>query len=122
MNRRDGVFFHKVQEAMAIEKALADLDALATALDRFVADEEARTRIADVRNCQYSTAARAARTRSDNLKKTFAKLKAKLDALPATSMAVAGPRASPTSQDANLRLPTTTPDNQRMSGYRFAVS
>jgi len=72
---------------MAIEKALADLDALATALDRFVADEEARTRIADVRNCQYSTAARAARTRSDN-----------------------------------LRLPTTTPDNQRMSGYRLAVS
>ena len=121
MNRRDGVFFRELQEAMAIEKALADLDALATALDRFVADEEARTRIADVRNCQYSTAARAARMRSDNLKKTFAKLKAKLDALPATSMAV-GPRASPTSQDANLRLPTTTPDNQRMSGYRLAVS
>jgi len=122
MNRRDGVFFRELQEAMAIEKALADLDALATALDRFVADEEARTRIADVRNCQYSTAARAARMRSDNLKKTFAKLKAKLDGLTAASLAVASPRATPTSQDANLRLPTTTPDNQRMSGYRFAVS
>ena len=54
------------------------MDTTITALDRYVAAEEVRTRITDVRRVAYSTAAMAARVRSDNLKKSVIALKAKL--------------------------------------------
>jgi hypothetical protein len=64
-----------------IERTLVDMGALVAELERFVVEEEARTRVTDVRHFAYSTAARAARMRSDNLKKTFAELKTKLQDL-----------------------------------------
>jgi hypothetical protein len=66
------------QSIAAVERALVDMHALAAALDRFVAEEEARTHVTDVEHYSYSTAARAARLRSNNLKKSLVELNAKL--------------------------------------------
>jgi hypothetical protein len=66
------------QSIAAVERALVDMHALAAALDRFVAEEEARTHVTDVEHYSYSTAARAARVRSNNLKKSLVELNAKL--------------------------------------------
>jgi hypothetical protein len=66
------------QSIADIERTLLDMDALVTALDQFVMVEEVRTRIRDMNHCAYSTAARAARIRSDNLKKSFVALRVKL--------------------------------------------
>jgi hypothetical protein len=68
----------KAQSIAAIETALRDMDAMVTALDRYVAAEEVRTRIADVNRVAYSTAATAARVRSNNLRKSVIELKARL--------------------------------------------
>ena len=68
----------KAQSIAAIETALQGMDAMVTALDRYVAAEESRTHIADVKHVTYSTAATAARFRSDNLKKSTIGLKGKL--------------------------------------------
>jgi hypothetical protein len=59
----------KAQSIVAIETALRDMDAMVTALDRYVGVEEVRTRITDAKHVAYATAAIAARIRSDNLKK-----------------------------------------------------
>ena len=66
------------QSLNAAARALVDMQGLAMALDQFVAAEEARTRITDVEHWAYSTAARAARVRSSNLKKSLVELNAKL--------------------------------------------
>ena len=68
----------KARSIAAIEAAWRDMDAIVTALDRYVAAEEVRTRITDVKDVTYSTAAMAARVRSCNLKKSVIELKAKL--------------------------------------------
>jgi hypothetical protein len=68
----------KAQSIAAIETALRDMDAMVTALDRYVAAEEVRTRVTDLKDVEYSTAAMAARVRSNNLKKSVIELKARL--------------------------------------------
>jgi hypothetical protein len=67
------------QSLNAAARALIDMQGLAMALDQFVAAEEARTRVTDVEHWAYSTAARAARVRSSNLKKSLAALRTKLN-------------------------------------------
>jgi hypothetical protein len=69
------------QSLKAAARALIDMQGLAMALDQFVAAEEARTRVTDVEHWAYSTAARAARVRSSNLKKSLAALRTKLNGL-----------------------------------------
>jgi len=68
----------KARSIAAIEAAWRDMDAIVMALDRYVAAEEARTRITDLKHVSYSTAAMAARIRSCNLRKSVIELKAKL--------------------------------------------
>ena len=69
------------QSLNAAARALVDMQGLAMALDQFVAAEEARTRVTDVEHWAYSTAARAARVRSSNLKKSLVALRTKLNGL-----------------------------------------
>jgi hypothetical protein len=72
------------QSLNAAARALVDMQGLAMALDQFVAAEEARTRVTDVDHWAYSTAARAARVRSSNLKKSLVALRTKLNGLTQT--------------------------------------
>ena len=80
------------QSLNAAARAVVDMQGLAMALDQFVAAEEARTRITDVEHWAYSTAARAARVRSSNLKKSLVALRTKLNGL---SEAQNGPTSPP---------------------------
>ena len=68
----------KARSIAAIETAWRDMDAIVMALDRYVAAEEVRTGITDLKHVTYSTAAIAARIRSSNLKQSVIELKAKL--------------------------------------------
>ena len=68
----------KARSIAAIETALREMDAIVLALDRYVAAEEVRTGITDLKHATYSTAAIAARIRSSNLKQSVIELKAKL--------------------------------------------
>lgn len=54
------------------------MDAIVKALDRYVAAEEGRTGITDLKHVTYSTAAMAVRIRSCNLRKSVIELKVKL--------------------------------------------
>src|SRR4029079_3803640 len=66
------------QSIVAIESALQSMAAAIAPLDQHVRTEETRTRITDPKHSAYSTVARAARARSDNLKKSLAELGARL--------------------------------------------
>jgi flagellar protein FliJ len=68
----------KARSIAAIETAWRDMDSIVMALDRYVAAEEVRTGITDLKHVTYSTAAIAARSRSSNLKQSVIELKAKL--------------------------------------------
>jgi hypothetical protein len=59
---------------------IADFERLAAELDREVLAEEERTHIRDPRNFAYSTLAKAASQRRDNLQHSIAQLKIQLDA------------------------------------------
>jgi flagellar export protein FliJ len=58
---------------------IAEFDRMATDLDREVAAEEQRSGISDVAHFAYSTYAKAARTRRDNLKRSADELKTQLE-------------------------------------------
>ena len=106
----------KAQAIAAIERTLVDMDALVAALDRYVAEEEVRTRIRDVHHCAYSTAARAAHMRSNNLKKSYVRLQAMLhdltadykDALPAPDLT---PALGPSGTRSTDTLPAKRPSH-----------
>ena len=68
----------KAQSIAEIESALRAMAPSVAALDQRVRAEEARTRITDTKRIGYSTVARAARVRSDNLKKSVTALEARL--------------------------------------------
>jgi hypothetical protein len=68
----------KARSVVVIESALREMQAMAITLDQFVAAEEVRTRIADVKHAAYSTSTIAARARSAKLRKSITQLKTKL--------------------------------------------
>jgi flagellar export protein FliJ len=62
-----------------IEGMIAEFDRMAGDLEREVAAEEQRSGISDVAHFAYSTYAKAARTRRDNLKRSADELKTQLE-------------------------------------------
>lgn len=56
------------RRVLQIETMIAEFTRMATDLDREIANEEARSGIADTKHFAYSTYARASRARRDNLK------------------------------------------------------
>ena len=62
-----------------IEGMIAEFDRMAGDLEREVAAEEQRSCISDVAHFAYSTYAKAARTRRDNLKRSADELKTQLE-------------------------------------------
>jgi flagellar FliJ protein len=68
----------KAQSIAAINAALQDMGAIVVALDRRVSAEEARSRVTDLKHVAYSTVARAARVRSNNLKQSVTALEVRL--------------------------------------------
>ncbi len=69
----------KRRRVAQIEGMIAEFDRMATDLDREVAAEEQRSGISDVAHFAYSTYAKAARTRRDNLKRSADELKTQLE-------------------------------------------
>jgi flagellar export protein FliJ len=68
----------KRRRVAQIEGMIAEFDRMAADLDREVAAEEQRSGIADIAHFAYSTYAKAARTRRDNLKRSADELKTQL--------------------------------------------
>jgi flagellar protein FliJ len=95
------------QSIASVERALIEMRALAVALDRFVAEEEARTHVTDVEHFTYSTAARAARVRSNNLKKSLIELKDKLHRMSGELQRIPPLPVQETRQMPHDRLPTS---------------
>ena len=69
----------KRRRVAQIEGMIAEFDRMAADLDREVAAEEQRSGITDIGHFAYSTYAKAARTRRDNLKRSADELKTQLD-------------------------------------------
>jgi flagellar export protein FliJ len=69
----------KRRRVAQIEGMIAEFDRMAVDLDREVAAEEQRSGITDIAHFAYSTYAKAARTRRDNLKRSADELKTQLD-------------------------------------------
>jgi len=69
----------KRRRVAQIEGMIAEFDRMAADLDREVAGEEQRSGITDIGHFAYSTYAKAARTRRDNLKRSADELKTQLD-------------------------------------------
>ena len=69
----------KRRRVAQIEGMIAEFDRMAVDLEREVAAEEQRSGIADIAHFAYSTYAKAARTRRDNLKRSADELKTQLD-------------------------------------------
>lgn len=69
----------KRRRVAQIEGMIAEFDRMAADLEREVAAEEQRSGIADIAHFAYSTYAKAARTRRDNLKRSADELKTQLD-------------------------------------------
>lgn len=69
----------KRRRVAQIEGMIAEFGRMATDLDREVATEEQRSGISDLTHFAYSTYAKAARTRRDNLKRSAGELKVQLD-------------------------------------------
>ena len=87
MKSRDSVIrlkrFHaneKRRQVTQIETMLAEFDRMARDLDDQIASEEQRTGISDVAHFAYSTFAKAAKQRRDNLTASVDELKAQLAA------------------------------------------
>jgi flagellar export protein FliJ len=62
-----------------IELMIAEFNRMATELDREIASEEQKSGVKDIAHYAYSTYARAARTRRDNLLHSAEELKGQLD-------------------------------------------
>jgi hypothetical protein len=71
------------REIAQTSNMIADFERLAAELDREVHAEEERTGISDPRHFAYSTLAKAAALRRDNLKHSVAQLRTQLDAVQA---------------------------------------
>ena len=69
----------KRRRVAQIEGMIAEFDRMAGDLEREVAAEEQRSGISDVAHFAYSTYAKAARTRRDNLKRSADELKTQLE-------------------------------------------
>jgi flagellar export protein FliJ len=69
----------KRRRVAQIEGMIAEFDRMAADLDREVAAEEQRSGISDLAHFAYSTYAKAARTRRDNLKRSADELKTQLE-------------------------------------------
>jgi flagellar export protein FliJ len=69
----------KRRRVAQIEGMIAEFGRMAADLDREVAAEEQRSGIADIAHFAYSTYAKAARTRRDNLKRSADELKTQLE-------------------------------------------
>lgn len=69
----------KRRRVSQIEMMIAEFTRMVGELDREIGAEEHRTGIADSAHFAYSTYARAARTRRDNLKNSIAELRTQLD-------------------------------------------
>ncbi|MDB5557452.1 MAG: flagellar export protein FliJ, partial [Enterovirga sp.] len=69
----------KRRRVAQIEGMIAEFDRMAADLDREVAAEEQRSGINDIGHFAYSTYAKAARTRRDNLKRSADELKTQLE-------------------------------------------
>lgn len=68
----------KRRRVSQIEAMMAEFDRMAADLDREIASEEHRSGISDTKHFAYSTYARAARARRDNLKQSADDLKGQL--------------------------------------------
>ena len=86
MKPRESILRLKRFEAEEKSRKVADLQAMirefeqmATDLERQISSEESRTGVKDMRHFAYSTFAKAAAQRRDNLKTSVDDLKAKLD-------------------------------------------
>lgn len=69
----------KRRRVAQIEAMIAEFSRMATDLDREIATEETRTGMADPAHFAYSTYARAARSRRDNLHQSAGELRGQLD-------------------------------------------
>jgi flagellar export protein FliJ len=69
----------KRRRVAQIEGMIAEFDRMAADLEREVAAEEQRSGISDIAHFAYSTYAKAARTRRDNLKRSADELKTQLE-------------------------------------------
>ncbi|MGA0596353.1 flagellar export protein FliJ [Enterovirga sp. CN4-39] len=69
----------KRRRVAQIEGMIAEFDRMAADLEREVAAEEQRSGITDIGHFAYSTYAKAARTRRDNLKRSADELKTQLE-------------------------------------------
>jgi len=69
----------KRRHLVQIQTMIADFDRMARDLDREIEAEEQRSGIADAQHFAYSTYARAAATRRDNLRRSADELKGQLD-------------------------------------------
>lgn len=70
----------KARKVADLESMIRDFETMAGDLDRQIRSEEERTGVKDIRHFAYSTFAKAAAQRRDNLRASTAELKAKLDA------------------------------------------
>lgn len=69
----------KRRHLVQIETMIADFDRMARDLDREIETEEQRSGITDTQHFAYSTYARAAATRRDNMRRSADELKGQLD-------------------------------------------
>ncbi len=69
----------KRRRVTQIEAMIAEFSRMAGDLDREIASEEQRSGVADITHFAYSTYARAARTRRDNLHQSAGELRGQLD-------------------------------------------
>jgi hypothetical protein len=70
----------KARAAADLQSAISEMEHLTSALNRFIAREEERTRVNDATRYTYSPAAMAARERVLKLNRSIADLTAKLEA------------------------------------------
>ncbi len=70
----------KARKVADLELMIRDFETMAGDLDRQIRSEEERTGVKDIKHFAYSTFAKAAAQRRDNLRASTAELKAKLEA------------------------------------------
>lgn len=70
----------KARKVADLEAMIRDFETMAADLDRQIRSEEERTGVKDVMHFAYSTFAKAARQRSDNLQVSIKELKVQQDA------------------------------------------
>ncbi len=69
----------KARRVAELQEMIGDFEQLASDLERQIAAEEDRTGVKDIGHFAYSTFAKAAKQRRDNLRSSAAELRAKLE-------------------------------------------